>query len=594
MLGGAPGANSGTQATFLARRTAEGWVSKSLVPPASQQIGGGSLVYYPVATSPDFSRFIFAPALPAAISTGPPTFARLDQSGNQQILHSYQSPILSRVDTTADTAHVLIVDPDTRKLEDIGSGSPEEIDLIPPPGTPLGVPKPGGAPPLCGLDPEGGSFIGFGGGSGAASQFEPGYHRMSSTLDRSRVDSQVHPDGGCGSGQWALYERNREANPPTTTAIVPPNQATSDTAIIRATPDGRSAYFVTSSKLDPADKNEHVDVYRWDEQAGKSTCMTCGVKNEDGKKITDANVTSSVLVSDDFSHIYLTSPNKLDPSRGVQGGNNLYVLSAGEVSFVASSVLLGNAVQLSSDGNVLSFLSDKPHTADRIAARCPIVNGSGGNGPCQELYLYDDRNGSVECVSCRHDATAITNNSVALTSPGQAFQSSADGSTVAFTTAEALVLLDVNNSADLYEWRNGSVRLITDGVTRYPLGLAGPIPQAVDTNGSNIVFSLASPGLTGFERDGLANLYDARMGGGFVPPNPPTHCSEESCQGPLQAAPMAAQPGSATYEGPGNGAGAAKPRCRKGKARLHGRCTSKHSHKRQHKRVAHANRGRTK
>jgi hypothetical protein len=602
VLGGAPGANSGTQATFLAKRTPAGWVSRSLLPPASQQFGGGSLTYFPAAAAPDFSSFIFAPAVPSALTTGPPTLVRLDQSGDQQILDSYQEPVTP--DATNDTAHVLVLSPSTGKLEDIGSGSPEEVDLIPSPTAPRGVPQPGGSPPSCGLNGDA-SFFG-GGNSGASSQFEDGYDRMATT-DASRVYFQVAPDGGACSGPEALYERNRETEE--TTLIDPgvTNGTDHDVAMIRAIPDGRSLYFLTSGKLDPADKNEDPDVYRWDEPtgestAGKSTCLTCGVKNEKGEKITDANVTRRVLVSDDFSHIYFTSTERLIPGLGTQGEGNVYALSGGVIRFVATlrfdSLAEGlgdstqNFTQLSSDGNALSFLSDQPLTADRVAAQCPNpVDGPTANGPCKELYRYDDHNGSVECVSCRHGA--ITTASVSLSSFGEAFRASADGSTLAFSTAEALLPLDVNNSADLYEWRNGALRLLTDGVTRYPTGFAAPIPQAVDADGSNIVFSVASPGLTGFERDGVANLYDARIGGGFTPPSASAHCSEESCQGPLQAAPPSTQPGSSGYQGPGNEA-AAKPRCRGGKVRRHGRCIARHQRKRSHKRAAHANRGRTK
>jgi hypothetical protein len=581
VVGGAPGANSGTQATFLAKRSASGWASSSLLPPASEQVGGGSLSYYPVAASPGFSSFIFAPAVPSIVTTGPPTFVRLDLAGSQQVLHSYQSEILFREDVTSDTAHVLVVDPDTTKLEDIGSGTPEEIGLIPPPASPLGVAQPGGSPPACGLSPSGGSFIGPGEGA-AASQFEFGYHRMSTT-DASRVYFQAHPNSDFPSchGNWALYVRNREAVPPTTTPIVTPAKATSDTAIIRATPDGRSAYFVTSTKLDPVDKNSGIDVYRWDEAAGKSTCLTCGVENESGEKFADVDVDASnasrVLVSDDFSHIYFDSPHQLVPDLGVEGGANLYVSSGGKIRFVAASVRPTDSMSLSGDGSILTFLSDKSLTADDVASNCPDVL-NGGLVPCKQLYRYDDHDGSVECLSCGHGA--VTTNSVTLSSFGDSFKASADGGTVAFVTAQALLPGDVNGSADLYEWRNGAIRLITDGTTHYPVGLAGPIPQAMDPGGSNIVFSVASPGLTGFEHDGVANLYDARIGGGFSLPTPPVHCSEESCQGPQQGSPPFTSIGSSTGAGPGSRP--TRPKCSKGKVRRHGHCV-KRRHRKQHR-----------
>jgi hypothetical protein len=583
VTGGAPGANSGSQATFLARRAPTGWSSQSLLPPASEQLGGGGLTYFPVAASPDFSSFIFQPALPGILTSGAPSYVRLDAEGNQQFLGAYEGEVKARVDVSRDSAHVVLVNPDTGKLEDIGSGSPEEIGLIPRASAPPGVPQPGGSTPECGLEPRGGSFFGSGEGA-AASQYEAGYDRMSTT-GASRVYFEVHPNGsGCTStAPWALYERDREGEP-TTIPIVTPGQATADTAIIRATPDGRSAYFVTSASLAAADKNTHPDVYRWDETTHASTCLTCVVP--------DANVTGRVFVSDDFSHVYFSSTNQLLPRLGSPGETNLYVLHSGTLGFVASPVTLDNAMRLSANGNVLAFLSDEQLTADAVASQCPdLISGTGGTAPCKELYLYDDREGSVECVSCRHGAT--TTSSVTLSGFGESFQVSANGSTLAFTTAESLLALDVNGSADIYEWRNGAIRLITDGISRYPSGLAGPTPQAIDASGSNVVFSVASPGLTGYESDEVANMYDARIGGGFPRPSPPEHCSEESCQGPLQAAPPLPQPASAGYVGPGN---VPPRRCRHGKGHRSARCAKgrHHHHHHRHRQPRHAGHGSAK
>ncbi len=95
--------------------------------------------------------------------------------------------------------------------------------------------------------------------------------------------------------------------------------------------------------------------------------------------------------------------------------------------------------------------------------------------------------------------------------------------------------------------------LITDGVTSFPEGTgATPVVAAVSDGGRDIFFTIVARGLTGFEQDGLSNAYDARIGGGFEPPTPPAHCNEESCQGPLLAAPALAFPNSLTFSGPGD------------------------------------------
>ena len=161
-----------------------------------------------------------------------------------------------------------------------------------------------------------------------------------------------------------------------------------------------------------------------------------------------------------------------------------------------------------------------------------------------QLYRYNDRDGKVVCISCVRGG--VTSHAVFDA------KMSGDGSTVAFSTAEALVPRDVNRSTDIYEWRNGAVRLITDGVTTFQAGAAIPRPTAVDRSGRDIFFTVDSPGLTGYEQDGLTNLYDAREEGGFPPPTPPVHCTEDSCQGSLLAAPLLALSNSLTFTGPGN------------------------------------------
>jgi hypothetical protein len=141
-----------------------------------------------------------------------------------------------------------------------------------------------------------------------------------------------------------------------------------------------------------------------------------------------------------------------------------------------------------------------------------------------------------------------------------------------------LVESDVNHTVDIYEWRNGVVHLLTDGVTTFQKGLiASPQVHAVSANGRDILFSVVDPGLTGFEQDGFANLYDARIGGGFEVPTPPVPCSEESCQGPLQASPALDGVSSSGFAGQGNLKPKPKPRpCAHKRGKRKRRCMARH------------------
>ena len=201
--------------------------------------------------------------------------------------------------------------------------------------------------------------------------------------------------------------------------------------------------------------------------------------------------------------------------------------------------------------------------------------GRGDEPLWRSFYRYDDRDGSLECLTCRHGALTTNNAGTNAEAPNYDFRLSADGSTVAFATGEPLLKGDINRGIDIYVWRNGATSLISDGITSFQDGFAAPKAVAVDADGTNLFFSIASPGLTGFEQDRLANLYDARIGGGFVPPPPPTECVEDSCQGSLLAAPALSTPGSAS-ESRGNPPPArAKRPCAKKQGKAKRRCRQK-------------------
>jgi hypothetical protein len=594
VFGGAPGGTTGTNATFMAERTPSGWISRSLIPPTSRQVGDGAFKYTLPEATPDFTKFVFVAGSSVFGSSGTPTVGRLDSNQTQEALQSYPNssiPAGPGIGVTDDAAHVFFVNPETGQLEDIGTGEPEVLSLMP-----------DGTPSECGLGDAGLSFLGAeGSGRGAGMNWHPGYARFSVT-DGSRVYFQARPNGDCG-GKFGLYQRNRDTG---VTTLIDPGAGDRDSYMIRSTRDGRSIYFTTYSELDPADANSHPDVYRWDEGSG-AVCLTCVVP--DAHLLTNALDPQGVLVSDDFSHIYFLSEKQLVPGLGTPGHANIYVLSDGELRFVADTAdrnsernMFGLGLfdgsstnaRLSPDGNTLLFrTAGVPSlTSDRVAEECPRPDSLSSPAACKQLYRYDDRDGSVECVSCIRGGiteSAVASGAKSLRSPG--FNMSADGTTVAFVTAAPLLSRDINRSADIYEWRNGVVHLLTDGASKFPESLFGaPAVRSVSADGRDIVFSLVDPGRTGFERDGLANLYDARLGGGFMPPPAPVRCSEESCQGPLKSAPGLDRAATAGIAGHGNQVKKPRRPCARKHGRAKRRCLRKHRSKhRSHRRAADDN-----
>lgn len=569
VVGGAPQGTTGTGATFLAQRTAEGWRSKSLIPPATEQLGHGAFAFAFAAATPDLSKFAVVGGKPSFQSKEAPTLMRVNSDSSYEALASYPNARIqdgTSADLTPDGAHVFAINPETRQLEDVGSGSPELISVMP-----------DGAPSECGMNLEGASFIGpSGAGYGASDSWRPGYSRFSA--DGSRVYFETQPNDECGA-PFGLYERNRDAG---TTTLIDPGANGYDSYMVRATPDGRSAIFVTAGALDPADTNSDLDVYRWDEEAGASSCLTCVVADADLDPSEPA-----VMVSDDFSHVYFESPKQLIPGLGQPDGSNIYSLSEGTIRFVtaARGSLKNNPLyygiepiaELSTDGNVLVFKAypDLSVTSDEVDERCPDAEGGNPGEPCLQLYRYDNRDGSVECVTCvqgGRTATSVANRYGSLAKSD--FRLSDDGGTLAFVTGNRLLSRDVNNSTDVYEWHDGKTSLISDGVSDFPASAFGlPAVRGVTAGGRDVFYSIVDPGRTGYEQDGVGNLYDARVDGGFPVPTAPVHCSEESCQGPLQAAPGLRQAGSAELHGAGN---------RKDKRAKRKRCGTKHGARKKH------------
>jgi hypothetical protein len=182
---------------------------------------------------------------------------------------------------------------------------------------------------------------------------------------------------------------------------------------------------------------------------------------------------------------------------------------------------------------------------------------------------------------------------------------SADGSVVIFNTAAPLVFHDTNGGAepaceggesrgcDVYEWEEqghgtcteagGCISLISDGVAPHGSGSA-----VISSSGRDIVFPTSS-NLVPEDTDGIGDIYDARIDGGFHASHPNPRCrSSEACR--PQAHPEPPAPNFTTEGNISGGNGLRHRQCAKGKRRVtrHGqvRCVAKGDrHKRHHKRT---------
>jgi hypothetical protein len=185
-----------------------------------------------------------------------------------------------------------------------------------------------------------------------------------------------------------------------------------------------------------------------------------------------------------------------------------------------------------------------------------------------------------------------------------------DGSTIIFKTAAPLVSRDTNGGkvrscesrepleeiktgCDIYEWEvqghgtcheaGGCVSLVSSGVV--PLGEKTAM---IDSSGRNIFFR-TSRGLVPSDNDGVEDIYDARVEGGFHTPHLQPPCgSPERCRNPEGGPPPPAVSTSHFIAPPQH------LKCGKGRHRVkkHGqvRCVPnrrpRHQHRRKHRRSA--------
>lgn len=257
------------------------------------------------------------------------------------------------------------------------------------------------------------------------------------------------------------------------------------------------------------------------------------------------------------------------------GADNLYVYdsASGKLAFVAdlcSGPSLSGSVEdqfCPSDlDNTQSGRNDRTLWANLGAAEAQTAGPDGGflvfssygqltvddTDTSQDVFRYDAETGVLQRVSvgeAGHDANgnangAMNDATIALAAHGDTLVQeqydmgsravSEDGSRIVFTTPELLSPAATNRLVNVYEWHGesdsseGRVSLISTGNSEKS------VEQVVISPEGNDVFFVTSQGLVPQDTDGLDDVYDARLHGGFpVPPAARERCSGDACQGPL-------------------------------------------------------------
>jgi hypothetical protein len=242
----------------------------------------------------------------------------------------------------------------------------------------------------------------------------------------------------------------------------------------------------------------------------------------------------------------------LTPAGGVEGvlgasadGTHVYYLTAaglflnrgGTTTEVAAGADPGNyppstgTARVSADGRHLAFLASAP------------LSDYDNNGVAQ-AYVYAAATDTLTCVSCnptgeRPSGPASIPGAAANGKGPLAMRAykpralSAAGTRLFFDTSDGLVPQDTNNDGDVYQWEAQGV-----GSCQRPAGCLDLISSGRGTDGASFVDASADGSDAFFLTDdslvaadpGSVDLYDARVGGGFPAPSPPTPCLGDACQ----------------------------------------------------------------
>jgi hypothetical protein len=536
-------------ANYRAQRTGEGWVTTALNPPTATRNPILMDQFYLMGLSADQSRALIETTYPvdpgdqgSGIVIDPSDTYRFEPDGSFTWLSQPpQLPDLSSGDAVFQAA--------TDDLERVAFNSAKPLAPEFPDVTSKQVyVRAGDVTRLVSLGLDGRPLPDDAGIAGAG----PG----GSTAGSGSIVGGAYPTGLSDDGEtvWfsdgtyaperQLYVRVDALGPDAATRHVSRSVVTGDegrncqpqATFLVARRDGSRAWFGCASQLtDDAPAGGGLYSYDRDDDTVRYVPGTEGADN--GLALAGADPHGD--------HVWFVTYARLSPD-ATGGMLNLYVLSGDEVDFVFT--LGDTAVQeydtaISPDGRWLAIPDSMPLD--------PRTNGYG------QIYLADadDPAAGPVCISCRPgggDSEGMADFSNAglapFTGPNAVRPAGAlnDAGRVFFTSTDKLVPEDENGTADVYEYRDGELGLISTG--RDPGGavFAGASADATD------VFLLTAEALTPQDDDnGIADVYSARVDGGFLASSEPPVCQKD-CQGPADPPFTPNPPQSATFTGPGD------------------------------------------
>jgi hypothetical protein len=302
-------------------------------------------------------------------------------------------------------------------------------------------------------------------------------------------------------------------------------------------PDG-SRVVAWAGDVADGDADGMFDMVSVDTQSGEVTLISPG---------TEGDNVEPVAVSPDASKAWFWSYELLDGAPD-DGNPKLYEGDSGGVSFIAS---------LSSDDRLFEanqsfrpIRSTQDGSVMLFSTSADLLPEQDGNSVA-DVYRWE--NDTLSLLTPRVPGAPETDAHLGGRFSFVPFvfgpAMTVDASRVYFTSRTPFSPQDTDGErVDVYEWTSSGIDLITPpGNAPFDHVYAGNSDDGQD------VFFGSQQSIVGWDGDGgAADIYDARVGGGFPEPAPaPVPCRGDGCQ-PTDGAPSAPRVGSFDYTGPGN------------------------------------------
>jgi hypothetical protein len=422
--------------------------------------------------------------------------------------------------------------------------------------------------------------------------------------DGSHVLFEAAADGGPPdsdqTGMTELYDRIDGSATVEVSAPAPgarPGECETQGGVCNAAPaqfwgasaDGAFVYFTSKAALTkqsftgveasepepPEDPGN--DLYRYSVATGGLSDLTVDKTDEAG-----ADVLGVVGSSEDGSYVYFVADGELAIG-AASGKPNLYVWhetaeGSSTVTFIATlaapteaeqnnveALRLGSAFEYNSDvedwtsrptasqayvtpdGRHLAFMSVEPLTG--------YDNDDSEDGEADhEVFEYSAETGRLVCASCDPSGARPLGSAFLgaklrerISTPFHQPRSlSDDGGRLFFTSPDPLVSGISGGSEKLFEYEEGAPQLIAGAE-----GAGSSVFLDASASGNDVFFATREQ-LAPTDKDGLVDVYDARVDGGGVAPVESMPCQGNVCREPFSPSPSFSAPLSASFAGAGN------------------------------------------